>query len=230
MEQTAANQKRSDFRWSFSQWETYDTCPARWHFASVIKLPRGMPGPAASRGRDVHAAVESYIGGSITALPDPIRPAYVPVIDAYKHHPNGDRWVEKRITLDVDWTLTAVGTRGVVTILDAVRVLNGVPLVAEWKTGKPKERHTDQRKLYAMAAMRAWMADRVEVTTYYLEDTAPPQKLVLEGEAGFQKLVDLWQPRVELMQRDQLCAPKPGLHCRWCDYAKAKGGPCQFGA
>ena len=21
----------------------------------------------------------------------------------------------------------------------------------------------------------------------------------------------------------------PGVHCRWCDYAKSQGGPCQFG-
>jgi len=101
--------------------------------------------------------------------------------------------------------------------------------IGEWKSGSPKDTHGDQRKLYAMFGMRAWLADEVRVTTYYLEDTAPPQRLVLASQTGFDKLKELWANRIDTMQRDEMCAPRPGLYCRWCDYAKSQGGPCQFG-
>ena len=121
------------------------------------------------------------------------------------------------------------------SVLDAVRfekkTMNdtGVVHIGEWKSGKPKDTHADQRKLYAMFGMRVWLADEVQVTTYYVEDTAPPARLTLRNESGFTKLRDLWDSRISTMRRDQLCAPRPSFACRFCDYAKAQGGPCQFG-
>jgi len=86
------------------------------------------------------------------------------------------------------------------------------------------------RKLYALGALLKWpFADSVEVTTYYLEDTGPPQRLTVSKSAE-DKLKALWQGRVEQMQGDSFCAPKPGIACNWCDYAKKKGGPCAFGS
>jgi hypothetical protein len=52
--------EKPPFRWSFSQWETYNGCPAKWKFKSVLKVPGGPPGPAAARGTEIHASVEEY--------------------------------------------------------------------------------------------------------------------------------------------------------------------------
>jgi CRISPR/Cas system-associated exonuclease Cas4 (RecB family) len=69
------------------------------------------------------------------------------------------------------------------------------------------------------------------VTTHYVEGTEKSQRLkVANTESAREKLKDLWRGRVDLMQSDSLCAPKPGQHCNWCDYSKKKGGPCVFGA
>jgi hypothetical protein len=108
------------------------------------------------------------------------------------------------------------------------------PLIAhvgEWKSGKPKDTHVDQRKLYALGSLLKWhWVDEVHVTTYYVEDTAPPERLKVANTASAnEKLKTLWRSRTDLMQSDKLCAPKPGIACNWCDYSKKKGGPCVFG-
>jgi hypothetical protein len=226
------------FRWSFSQWEAYNQCPAKWNFQSRMKLPRKPPGPAAARGLQMHDSVEQYIKGAPEEMLHPdIDKRYIPILDAFKNHPNGDRHTEKKLAFDSEWYLCGVTSKyaACVAVLDAVRYLKphytdkGVLEIGEWKSGRPKDTHGDQRKLYAMFGMRAWLADEVRVTTYYLENTAPPQRLVLSSQSGFEKLRDLWADRISTMQRDEICAPRPGIHCRWCDYAKSQGGPCQFG-
>ena len=234
-ETNAVGEPKPTFRWSFSQWETYQSCPQKWKFQSIMKLPRQPPGPAAARGSEIHATVENYItGGDQSVLHPAIHSKYIPVLDSFRDHPNGDRHTEKKLAFDPGWFLCAPQSRfaACVAVLDAVRYghVDGVKTVfiGEWKSGKPKETHVDQRKLYAMFGMRAWMADRVEATTYYLEDTAPPERLVLASPSGYEKLKALWQSRIDEMRTNEICAPRPGYHCNWCDFSKRKGGPCQF--
>lgn len=230
------------FRWSFSQWENYAGCPRRWMYKSVMKLPSSPPGPAAARGLEMHDRAERYIKGELESIEAPgelrfgdkkaatIAEKYVHVLDDFKNHPNGERHTEFRMAFDDEWYLTGgyqSANTWCIAILDAVRGQHGVLNIGEWKSGKPKDTHVDQRKLYALAGFRRWLVDEVRVTTYYLEDTAPPDRLVVKATAE-DKLKALWNGRVEQMQRDKICAPKPGVHCRWCDYAKAKGGPCAF--
>lgn len=220
------------FRFSFSQWETYDQCPAKWKFGSILKLPRRPPGPAASKGIEVHASVEKYIRGEIKA--DGLHPAihdmYVGVFDTYKDHHNGDRWTEKKLAFDADWAICPPTSpyTSCIAILDAVKFSDGVLDIGEWKSGKPKDSHADQRKLYGMTGMRAWYAHEVRVTTYYLENTAPPERFTIKTEEGWQKMKNLWEGRIRTMQRDDMCAPRPSFGCRFCDYSARVGGPCQF--
>lgn len=231
----------TNFRWSFSQWENYNGCPLRWKFKSVMKLPGSPPGPAAARGLEMHDRAEKYIKGEIESVepdaslrfgdkkPAIIADKYVHVLNEYKNHPNGERYTELRMAFDPEWYLTAFTsvTKACIAVLDAARGANGVLHIGEWKSGKPKDTHSDQRKIYALAGLRRWMVDEVRVTTYYLEDTAPPERLVVKSTAE-DKLKALWNGRTDQMRRDKILAPKPGVHCRWCDYSKSKGGPCVF--
>lgn len=234
------------FRWSFSQWETYNECPAKWKYKNVLKLPTQPPGPAVARGLSMHDRCERYIKSEIDVNEllrgDPnktfgskkeavINEKYVPVLDTFRNHPNGDRYTEHRLGFDNEWYLSGVvsSLRWCLGVLDAVRCEDRVLHIGEWKSGQPKDTHVDQRKLYALFGLRKWtFVDEVRVTTYYLEGTADPQRLVVKPTAE-QKLRDLWNGRVEQMQSDKICAPRPGQGCRWCDFASSKGGPCKFG-
>lgn len=237
------------FRWSFSQWENYNGCPARWKYKSVLKLPGSPPGPAAARGLLIHSTVEDYIGNQASVAHKDIKPKYYEVFDQFRDHPNGDRWCEYKMSLTNDWQLAGAvmnnvaGTTWCAMVLDAVRVgddhkgphsTRTEPLrvhVGEWKSGKPKDTHGDQRKLYALGSLIRWHdVDEVLVTTYYLEDTEKPQRLrVPNTESARDKLKTLWMQRTDQMQADKICAPKPGMACNWCDYSRKKGGPCVFG-
>lgn len=219
------------FRWSFSQWEAYQQCPAKWNYQSRMKLPRSEPGPAAARGLRIHDGVEKFIKNEADELPAEVAKRYIPIIQEFKNHENGDRYTEKKLAFDNDWRVCSPRdpTASCIAILDAARYTNDLMLhVAEWKSGKPKDTHGDQRKLYAMAGLLHWRAPTVRVTTYYLEDTAPPVQLVAK-ETALPKLTELWDGRRNLMQKDEICGPRPGYYCTWCDYAASKGGPCQFG-
>jgi hypothetical protein len=176
--------------------------------------------------------VENFINNVPHArLHDAVHEKYVPVLATFRDHPNGDRHTELKMGLSNEWQLSG-GFKGdntwCVMVLDAVRVLDDVAYVGEWKSGKPKDTHADQRKLYALGALVKWPhITAVDVTTYYLEDTSPPQRLKA-GASAADKLKALWQGRVEMMQKDSFCAPKPSWTCKWCEYSKQKGGPCPF--
>lgn len=240
------------FRWSFSQWESYNECPFRWKCQSVLKLPRSPAGPAAARGLEMHDRAENYIKGERDHLdPEPslrfgdrppalIHPRYIPILDEFRHHPNGARHTELKIAFDEDWHLVPKNDpkASCIMVFDAVRSggawsglgkgeHDGQVWVGEWKSGKFKATHADQRKMYAMGALKYFYADKVTATTFYLEDTHPPQALTAEAR-HFVVLTDMWSHRRDLMRRDQICAPRPGMYCRWCDYSASKGGPCKF--
>ncbi|HEY3473255.1 MAG TPA: PD-(D/E)XK nuclease family protein [Anaerolineales bacterium] len=220
------------FRWSFSQWESYNSCPARWKYRSVLKMPSSPPGPAAARGIEMHSECDDYIMGRREQRPLIVAPRYTEILNSFRDHENGDRHCELRLAMDENWSIVGPREPGaaLIAVLDAVRVTNDkVVHIGEWKSGKPKDTHGDQRKMYATFGLAKWYyAEEVRVTTYYLEDTAPPAQLIVKPTA-LPKLISIWDERRSLMQRDQICAPRPGIHCRWCDYAKAKGGPCAFG-
>lgn len=234
------------FRWSFSQWEAYDGCPQKWKFRNIMKLP-GLPsGPAAARGTSMHDRVERYIRGEIEideALrgnpeerfgdkkPAVIHEKYIPILDAYRNHPTLYKGTEHKMALDSAWSVIdhTVPEASCIAVLDAYRLDCTTLHIAEWKSGKPKDTHEDQRKLYAMFGLLYWQEERVEVTTYYLEDTSPPVCIIAVPD-DLDRLKTLWAMRANLMRRDEMCAPRPGIHCNWCDYAAKKGGPCQFGS
>ena len=184
----------------------------------------------------MHNTVEEYIKGADAHVLHPdIHPKYIPIFDEFRDHPNGDRGVEKKLSLDADWDPAGgivAKLASVVAVLDAYRFTRahaddeGVLHIGEWKSGKPKDTHVEQRKLYAPIGYRWWQADKVIVTTYYLEDTAPPQRVTLASLSGYEKLKGIWLSRAKEMEGNEMCAPRPGFYCRWCDYARSKGGPC----
>ncbi len=252
-ETNSVGMPKPKFRVSFSQWETYQQCPQKWHFSSRLKLPRQPPGPAAARGLHMHDRAEKYIMGEIDDVnawepglmfgdkpPAVISRKYIPILDAFRNQPNGERYTEKKVAFDSEWYLCGPSSHhaAFVAVLDAARVGgnryvkgdpdNGWVHIGEWKSGKPKDTHEDQRKIYALFGYRLWLQP-VKVTTYYLEDTAPPQRLVLKSDEWYERLKALWSNRVQEMATNEICAPRPGYHCNWCYFAKKKGGPCQFG-
>lgn len=219
-------------RYSYSQWEAYDDCPQKWKFRSIDRLPQGPSGPAAQRGQLIHDSIESYINGADRSVLHPdIHPDYVEVFDEYRHWPTGDRWAEREFGVTPDWKMTGKKEPDsrLMAVLDVVGANKNIVDIGEWKSGKPKDRHVEQRKIYACVGMTYWPhAEQIIVTTHYVENTAPSEKLIVSPR-GAQKLMKIWDQRFDRMDSDKICGPRPGFYCRWCDYSREKGGPCKVG-
>lgn len=237
--------KASDFKWSFSAWATYNTCPAKYKFKYDQRLKGLPPGPAAARGIEMHDSIDLYIRAEVHD-PEKLHPAIdketmLPIFDLFRNHGNGERFTELPVYTTEDWKDTLKAFRWCTSIFDAVRAGGDWQLekgvvdphekvvsVAEWKSGSPKDDHKDQRHLYATTALsRFHYYDEVRVTTYYVEGKFPPARLSVKRSAQ-EKLQDLWNGRIKGIRNDEFKAPRPGMYCRWCDYAKDRGGPCTF--
>jgi hypothetical protein len=220
-------------RWSFSQWSMYNKCPAQFGYRYRQRLPWPQSA-AAARGVDKHATVELYI--KCEKHEPPMGDYLRQTLDSYRHHPNGERYVEYKLGFDRDWNhVWRNGEQSwCVMVLDAARVEEPennqqVVHIAEWKTGKAYDEHKEQRSIYSLGGLRKWpLAVEVQTTTYYLDETAAPARLTVKRSAE-EKLMQLWSGRADQMQNDTTLSPRPGVYCRWCPYSKFKGGPCRVG-
>jgi CRISPR/Cas system-associated exonuclease Cas4 (RecB family) len=100
-------------------------------------------------------------------------------------------------------------------------------VMVDYKTGKERDEHTEQLDLYALAGFKA--EPEVEVISselWYLDQGAQRDKEYTRDQVP--KLLKYWDAETRGMMRDTRFDPKPGEACRWCSYAKVKGGPCQF--
>ena len=217
-------------RLSFSQWENYAQCPRRWKHGYIDKMPRTPAGPAAQRGSAIHDQIEQCIKehrlGPVVNFPVS---HHIDVIARFGNHKNGELHTEYKVAFDGKWnrTLPEASTVRFVGVFDAVLHRPGEVEIGEWKTGKPKDTHADQRRLYTLMAFRTWGVERVTATTYYFDNTSEPARLTAKA-SSVTKLIKIWDDRARQMEADTFWPPRPGFYCRWCDYAKSKGGPCPF--
>ncbi len=103
--------------------------------------------------------------------------------------------------------------------------------VIDYKSGKRYDSHQEQLELYNLAVLASNPdVERAEGKCYYLDE--PPGgwgKPVFTTREQFEDVKKRWVDRVAMMDADTECAPRPGHYCRWCDYRKSNGGPCQYG-
>ncbi len=216
--------------WSFSKLKTYENCAARYKFKYIDKLPDSPPGPAAQRGLDKHGEIEKYIQGYGSWELPPGPESIHGVLDKLRASNDGWRAAEFKVGYDNEWN--AVGYKVAATwvrgVLDAVwhdKKTDEIE-VYEWKTGKPSDEHAEQRQLYAMFSLQWWKVEQTSVTTVYLDETAPNQRLKMKATA-LPRRQEEWNNRIIRLERDEHFAPNPGWKCRWCAYSRNAGGPCR---
>ena len=213
-------------RKSFSQWENYAQCPRRWKHGYIDKLPRTSAGPAAQRGIAIHNSIEGYIQGEHDQPPTAY---HRDILDYFRNRSNGELVTEYAVEFDSGWNRTGPkeSQSGWVGVFDAVLIRPGELEIGEWKSGKPKDSHADQRRMYTLMGFMAWPVDKVVATTYYFDGTSEPNRLTATRKA-IPILKKQWDDRGKQMETDTFWPPRPGYHCRWCDFSKSKGGPCPF--
>ena len=218
--------------WSYSRLGDYDRCPAFAKYKHLERRPT-TSGPAADRGTAIHKGAEAFILKHTERL--------LPELGLFKTKLLELRTLRKAVQAEAmwgfnrswepcrwdDWTNCWLRVKmDVCYLVPKQPVLNMI----DWKSGKPKpEEHKEQLKLYGVAGLRMYSDIKEARGFLHYTDWGPKldEKLVVKRSEE-KHLMKFWEGRVKPMFNDRRFAPKPGPHCRWCDFSKEKGGPCKF--
>jgi CRISPR/Cas system-associated exonuclease Cas4 (RecB family) len=219
--------------WSFSRWSSYETCPRQCKYKNVDKLPE-PESPALENGTSVHNTLSQYVRGDLPEnTPVPGWTYFEGLLrDLRSLEP---QLVEEEWGYTADWKPTGWFAKNVWfrSKLDvALDYDDGDVDVIDFKTGKPYETATSQQaELYALSVFCRYLhAQRVKVRFWYVDVAQEGKETIYRFERGMAAdLLKKWTKRAEKMLNDAIMAPLPGQHCKWCSFAKSKGGPCKYG-
>ena len=213
-------------RWSLSALKLYERCGAQYDYRYNQKLPSDA-GPAANRGTEQHALIETFIkvGGELAPELD-FYTLFLRDIRAYR---DGAILPEHQLAVDQDWKPVLwddpkAWARGILDLL--LLPETGCATVYDWKTGKMYDDHFDQKELYAAFVLSCYPTlTEVESVHTYLDLKKNTTRVyhISQLAAVQQK----WTERAGKMEQKDY-TPTPGWHCKWCSYSRGKGGLCKF--
>jgi len=231
--------------WSFSRYNVYKLCPAKYKYSSIDKI-KEPPNPAMARGDELHKAAEAYIKG----VEKKLHPELVGVkkdLDIFKKMFKKDHEsmvVEDTWAFTKEWDTTYwndwVGCWLRVKLDLAYHIDNETLEIRDWKSGKFRpemnEEYVEQLELYACVAflMHEHIQKVIPKLHYVDEKTIwpPSDKQIIFTRKDLPKLKALWEKRVKPMFNDKSFAPRPNSKCQWCFYRKgnkaAGGGQCKY--
>jgi CRISPR/Cas system-associated exonuclease Cas4 (RecB family) len=218
--------------WSFSRYSTYDTCPLQARYKFVDKLPEA-PSYALENGASVHNTLSQYIRGDLPAN-EPV-PGWTYFEKLLRELRELEPIVEQEWGYTKEWTPT--GWFGNDTWfrskLDAMLDYeDGDVDVIDFKTGRPREKESAQQaELYFLSIVcRYYHVQRVKVRFWSLDVEQKGKESIYRFDRSMApEMLKRWTTRAEKMLNDRIMAPLPGQHCKWCSFAKSKGGPCKYG-
>jgi putative RecB family exonuclease len=223
-------------RFSFTRLETYRRCPFQYKLRYQHHLP-GQPRPGTRLALALHAALADFYR-DLPAMPWPenllaafdaqwpaevserdaraIDEGHTLLVDYFRRQ--GENWpkvrfVEEPFRLELG-RYTLVGT------LDRVDELpDGSLQIVDYKTARtpPQAPDTFQLEVYqlGLAAKTGQLASRI-VFEYLRHGT---QHVVEVDDRNLRQTLERVEAVVAAVEGDGVLAPRPGEHCRRCDYA-----------
>lgn len=213
-------------RFSYSKLKMYEQCPKKYE----CKYVHGMKEDQsvwATRGINKHGQVEKNLGKEV--VPEWMEP-HMEYIGEY-----ADAEKELRIYLNKEWKLNSTFSSApspywIMSVVDCLKQDGEEATVIDWKTGKRYDDHQDQLELYSTVVMFARPEIvKVNAAAYYLDESPGGWGYEMELDRDdAEEIKAEYDERINTALVEQEYAPRPGYYCRWCSYAKDKGGPCQF--
>lgn len=211
-------------RWSYSSLSTWKQCPQKWKFSYIDCIP-WPPSAAMARGTRMHLMAEEFVKGTAPAVHTEIQKIgpLLQMLIGYKAK------TEEVWMLDRDWKPTQDSAKAwVKTIVDVHYIADDVLYVKDYKSGRTYPDHANQLELYGLVGLCSFpKITRVETSAVYM-DTGHEGHQGSIIRAMLPKLVDRWEKDATAMMADDVHEPRPGNACKWCPYAKSKGGPCAY--
>lgn len=215
-------------QWSYSRWSTYERCPRMARYKFVDRLPEGERGPALLRGETVHRLAERYVKKEIARVPAELRPVAAELRELRRKGAKTE--IELAITKTwrpTGWFDPDAWARAKIDV--ALRE-GSVVSVIDYKTGRYQpgaEEHRLQLELYGAFVLSCDdEVEEVRARLLFVDHGRDASHAFHRNEVG--QLRKLWDRRVRPLLRDATFPTRPGGHCRWCPYSKARRGPCEF--
>lgn len=218
--------------WSFSRYSTYKQCPQKfkWQLDKILPFKAS---PAMERGRKVHKAAEDYL----LRKRDDIAPELESRRDILEPLRDMNPIVEQKWGFTRKWQSTGYFTKNgpkktwLRGALDAgVDYGDRTFEAIDWKTGKKYDDNEEQMELFGMLVLARY-PDIQTVTTRlsYVDLPAGPDSEIYEEvkRKDYSKLIDKWEVNIKPMFEDDMFRPRVNFFCKWCDFSKENGGPCQ---
>ena len=213
--------------WSHSRLSTYEDCPKQYWYSYVEKMPGFRPpSPAANRGSAIHTAAEEYLLN--------VRKIYPPELQKVSGHAMllKTKKIQAELKLAVtdkwepcDYKDENAYLRG---IIDILYVEDKHIHIQDWKTGQVYASHPTQMENYvAIAAAHFPEATHYVTRLVYIDQGIVTSPKVTEV-ARLKPIRMLMDGRIKNAEDDTIFPTTPGQGCRWCDYSKKYGGPCQY--
>lgn len=237
--------------WSFSVYTQYVRCPFSVCLEKIQRVRMvEPPNPHFAKGDCAHTLAEQCVAGKgrmpplVKRIPSPEKGAPPIVVDmsALKDRLAKLRgrkalveqeWAFDRQWNPVDWRDWNRAWVRVKTDVCAHEPDPPVVDIVDWKTGKVHPEHAQQRSLYAAAGLRLVQIGALAGGSKDVRLTAE-HVYVDTGQTATEEFTmkDLkplqreWAARVKGMMADTEFKTHPGRHCRWCKFARSRGGPC----
>lgn len=234
---------------SLSKRSVFKACPRQYCFKHVTPPPNYTPATskAMTRGLHLHDQLEIAIRDKsykvfgtefkhthwfLNELCEKGLNASVPELEIAYNPMDGELvpWDYRGpvVRAKIDWVFQLASTPKVLYVLD-------------WKTGKIYDKHAEEREFYAclgaeIASKLNITFDFVQTIYFYIDQgSAIPFNYDDQESSYLIKKEDLpaikerWMSEMVEIGSTERFVYTPGQpQCNWCEFSKAKGGPCEF--
>jgi hypothetical protein len=212
--------------WSYSACSNHATCPKKIKFSKIDRVSDATP--AMDRGQQIHKACAAAIDHGVDQ--NLLNPAWLTlVLDLRLRGAKS----EKQLAFTKDWIPTewyAPNVWGRIVIDAHYLMPPNIIQITEFKTGKVYPDHATQLRLYALAGFIMYPeAEEARAENWYLDGPPLPHAGYVAKRSALPRLKEEFAAFAQPLLNDEIYPATPGRHCNWCGFAKAKGGPCEFG-
>lgn len=219
--------------YSYSRLATFKKCPAKFKYAYIDKVEVEFEvSPAMERGSAIHDSLEQFMLGKAEMLHPDIHEHYGQFFFGLREEHQGT--LEPEAKWGLSWGLESCDYNDADCMVRGFMDLRFVPeddniQVFEYKTGKIYPEHASQQWLYGVASLIHYPDYAgVDVTAVYLDQRQNktiyyPASMLFEYRPMLQRQIQ----EIEDLPYSEFI-PKPQFTCRWCQFRKENGGPCQF--
>lgn len=209
---------------SYSSIKTYEQCPAKYKFTRIDKLPEPS-GPAAERGKVIHAEIEAVLKGQLELVCAELE-YLLPRMDDWK---NKNAESELEFAIDSDWNAVAFSDSSAMFrgIIDLYYEQGDTAVVLDFKTGKERD-YLDQVRVYAAVILATKPHIQRVIPQIEFIDTQKSTEYMTFTQQDLAHMKADIQGRMNIIAYDKFFAANPSGLCRFCHFRKDNGGPCKW--